>query len=67
MGTHPNARWETLAQRKLAELDARLQRIQIMQELLREGLRCGCLTMDQCAVWLSGLDVGEGETSGSHQ
>jgi MerR family redox-sensitive transcriptional activator SoxR len=56
VGTHPNARWEAMAQRKLAELDEQLRRIQAMQELLREGLRCGCLTMEQCTVWLSGLD-----------
>jgi MerR family redox-sensitive transcriptional activator SoxR len=56
VGTHPNARWEALARRKLAEFDAQLARIQAMQGLLRDGLRCGCLTMEQCTVWLSGLD-----------
>lgn len=62
VGTHPNARWEVLARRKLTELDAQLQRIAAMQELLREGLRCGCLSVDQCTVWLSGLDAGDRET-----
>jgi MerR family redox-sensitive transcriptional activator SoxR len=57
VGTHPNARWEALARRKLAEFDAQLARIQAMQGLLRDGLRCGCLTMEQCTVWLSGLDA----------
>lgn len=56
VGTHPNARWEALAQRKLAELDEQLRRIQAMRVLLHQGLRCGCLTMEQCTVWLSGLD-----------
>ena len=28
-----------------------------MQGLLREGLHCGCLTMEQCTVWLSGIDA----------
>jgi MerR family redox-sensitive transcriptional activator SoxR len=55
-GTPPAARWDTLAQRKVAELEAQLTRIQAMQDLLREGLRCGCLTMEQCTVWLSGLE-----------
>jgi MerR family transcriptional regulator, redox-sensitive transcriptional activator SoxR len=54
-GTPPAARWQTLAQRKLAELEAQLARIRAMQGLLHEGLRCGCLTMEQCTVWLSGL------------
>jgi MerR family transcriptional regulator, redox-sensitive transcriptional activator SoxR len=58
VGTHPNARWEALAGGKLAELEARVARLRAMQDLLREGLRCGCLTMQQCAVWLSGQESG---------
>jgi MerR family redox-sensitive transcriptional activator SoxR len=56
VGTTPAARWTVLAQRKLTELDAHLARIRAMQALLHEGLRCSCLTMEQCTVWLSGLD-----------
>ena len=56
VGTHPNARWEALAQRKLAEIEEQLRRLRAMQALLHEGLRCGCLTMEQCTVWLSGLE-----------
>lgn len=54
-GTPPSVRWEALARRKLAELDAQLARIRSMQALLRDGLACGCLTMEQCTVWLSGV------------
>lgn len=53
-GTTPAVRWETLAQRKLAELAAQQARIRAMQKVLREGLRCGCLTMEQCVLWMSG-------------
>ena len=59
VGTHPNARWEALAGRKLTELEAQVARLRAMQDLLREGMRCGCLTMEQCAVWLSGLEPGK--------
>lgn len=55
-GTPPSVRWEALARRKLAELDAQLARVAAMQGLLRDGLACGCLTMEQCTVWLSGLE-----------
>ena len=55
-GTHPNTRWEALAQRKLSELEEQLTRIHAMQSLLREGMRCRCLTIEQCVVWLSGLE-----------
>jgi MerR family transcriptional regulator, redox-sensitive transcriptional activator SoxR len=58
VGTHPNARWDALAGRKLAELEAQVARLRAMQDLLREGLRCGCLTMEQCALWLSGQESG---------
>ena len=59
MGTPPAARWEVLAHRKLSELEEQLRRVQAMRDLLREGLRCGCLTMEQCTVWLSGFDRAE--------
>jgi MerR family transcriptional regulator, redox-sensitive transcriptional activator SoxR len=55
-GTHPTDRWAALARRKLDELEEQRKRIQSMQKLLRDGLRCGCLTIEQCTVWLSGLE-----------
>ena len=58
VGTHPNVRWEALAQRKLDELAAQMARIEVMRGLLTEGIRCGCLTMEQCVVWLSGREIG---------
>jgi MerR family redox-sensitive transcriptional activator SoxR len=60
VGTPPATRWEVLAQRKLADLEAQLTRIYAMQALLHESLRCGCLTMEQCTVWLSGLEQSPG-------
>jgi MerR family redox-sensitive transcriptional activator SoxR len=59
VGTHPAERWEVLARRKLSELEEQLRRVQAMRDLLREGVRCGCLTMDQCTVWLSGFAQAE--------
>ena len=56
VGTRPADRWMVLAGRKLEELDQQIARIRTMQQLLHEGMRCGCLTMEQCTVWLSGSD-----------
>jgi MerR family redox-sensitive transcriptional activator SoxR len=56
VGTHPTERWKALAQRKLEELEEQSRRIQAAQDILREGIRCGCLTIEQCTVWLSGLN-----------
>ena len=43
-------RWRALAERKLAEVDALIARAQAMKALLAEGLRCGCLTLEDCAL-----------------
>jgi len=56
VGTPPSVRWEALARRKLADLETQLARIHAMQELLHEGIRCGCLTIEQCTIWLSGME-----------
>jgi MerR family transcriptional regulator, redox-sensitive transcriptional activator SoxR len=53
-GTHPSARWEALAKQKMHDVDAQIAQLQAMQQLLQEGLQCGCLTMEQCVLWLSG-------------
>lgn len=53
----PSAAWERLAHRKLAEIDDLIQRAQSMKLLLEEGLRCGCLGIEQCTVL--GYAVGE--------
>lgn len=39
-----------LADRKLRELDELIDRVQVMKELLSGVRRCGCLTVEECAV-----------------
>lgn len=56
VGTPPAARWDEFVRRKLAEIEEQLRRIRAMQDLLHVGLQCGCLSMEQCTVWLSGLE-----------
>jgi MerR family transcriptional regulator, redox-sensitive transcriptional activator SoxR len=48
----PSARWQSLAQHKLAELETKLQQLQMMRQILQEGIQCGCLTMEQCLAML---------------
>lgn len=48
--TAPSARWRALAGRKLVEIDALIARAQGMKRVLQEGLRCECLTLDDCAL-----------------
>ena len=59
--TPASARWEALAQQKLAKVDALIRRAQAMKRVLEEELlRCACLTLDECARYIR--DQGEGET-----
>jgi MerR family redox-sensitive transcriptional activator SoxR len=43
-----SARWQSLAKRKLAEVDTLIQRAQGMRQMLERGLQCGCLDLEQC-------------------
>lgn len=43
-------RWQKLASRKLTEVDALIAHAENMKRLLEESLRCGCLTLDACAL-----------------
>ena len=50
--TPPAARWQPLAQQKIAELDALIVRAQQMKFILENGLNCGCLRLEDCAIAL---------------
>ena len=61
--TPPAARWETLAIKKLIEVNALIRKASATKELLEQMLRCECATLDSCAsinsdVADEGLDVG---------
>jgi MerR family transcriptional regulator, redox-sensitive transcriptional activator SoxR len=48
--TPPSERWRRMAEGKLDELDALSQRIEGMRTLLRRGLECGCLRLEDCEL-----------------
>ena len=41
-------RWQTLAQQKLAEVDALMHRVQGMKMILSKGLDCSCTNLEEC-------------------
>jgi MerR family transcriptional regulator, redox-sensitive transcriptional activator SoxR len=43
-----STRWQTLAQQKLTEVNALLQRAQSMKRMLEKGLHCNCSDLEQC-------------------
>jgi len=52
--TPAGARWRALADRKLAELEGRIQEARRMQAVLRVLVRCECPTLDDCARGMRG-------------
>ena len=46
----PSERWRVLAEGKLAELDDLASRIDGMRALLRRGIACGCLRLEDCVL-----------------
>ena len=48
--TPPSERWRVLAQSKLPEVEALVERALGMKDLLERGLRCECLSIDDCAL-----------------
>ena len=48
-----SARWQTLARKKLEELDVMAARIEDMRKMLQLGLKCGCIRIEDCSVFLA--------------
>jgi MerR family transcriptional regulator, redox-sensitive transcriptional activator SoxR len=46
----PSERWSCMAHDKLRELDTLAEQIESMRALLRRGLECGCLTLEDCEL-----------------
>lgn len=46
----PSERWRVLAREKLAEVEALIDRAQAMKRLLERGLRCECLSIEDCTL-----------------
>lgn len=47
-GTPANARWQTMARRKLVDVEERIERARKMKEVLERLLRCKCETLGEC-------------------
>ena len=47
-GTRPPKRWQQLSQRKIAELRNRMERLKLMEILLKRLEKCRCDALDEC-------------------
>ena len=57
--TPPSERWETLATKKIVELDEVIQQAQAMKDLLEKTLQCHCVKIEDCARVEENPDTGE--------
>jgi MerR family redox-sensitive transcriptional activator SoxR len=48
--TPPSERWRKMAAAKLDELDRQAEEIERMRAVLRSGLACNCLSLEECTV-----------------
>ena len=53
-----NERWATLAQAKVAELDALIDRATRMKRAIEAGLDCGCVRVEDCVVGPARAELG---------
>ena len=47
-GTRPPKRWHCLSQRKIAELHEQMNRLKLMEALLKRVENCRCDALDEC-------------------
>jgi MerR family transcriptional regulator, redox-sensitive transcriptional activator SoxR len=47
--TPPAVRWQTLARRKLVEIEAQMAQLQRMKALLESSFHCRCMSIEDCA------------------
>jgi MerR family redox-sensitive transcriptional activator SoxR len=45
-----SARWRALAEQKLEEIDAMVARAEAMRAVLRRGLECDCVSLEDCRL-----------------
>lgn len=47
-GTKPSVRWQSMAERKLQEIESAIQKSRRMKTLLKSSFRCGCPEIADC-------------------
>src|SRR5260221_10114916 len=57
--TPPSVRWQTLAHKKLTEIEALIQRANTMKTFLEQVLRCQCPNLDECVSVTENARTGE--------
>lgn len=56
--TPPSVRWQTLANKKLGEIEALIQRANNMKMFLTQALNCQCPNLDECVTVTDNIGTG---------
>jgi MerR family redox-sensitive transcriptional activator SoxR len=64
--TAPSARWRELARRKLPEVEGLIARARGMKRMLEAGLRCECVSLDDCVLVAQRLGTGAPQRRPAH-
>ena len=48
----PSERWQSIAEAKLPEVESLIQRAQAMKQILKMGLNCECITIEDCFTYI---------------
>lgn len=56
--TAPGWRWQQLANSKLPEIEALIERAKEMKRALELGIRCGCKSLEECEIKLESNQPG---------
>ncbi len=59
-GTPPSVRWQKLKKQKIVELDAMLEHIQAMRDLLEQQGKCRCAVLEECGKKMFEKQCGKG-------
>jgi MerR family redox-sensitive transcriptional activator SoxR len=62
-GTPPSVRWQKLKKRKILELDAMLECIQTMRDVLEQQGKCRCTALEECGKKMFERQCGNDATS----
>lgn len=51
------AKFDALVERKIAEVDAKLEQLGAMRKFLETSKACGCVSLDDCKIYAEARDV----------
>ena len=60
VGTPPSVRWQKLKKQKIVQLDAMLEHIQTMRDLLEQQGKCRCAALEECGKKMFEKQCGKG-------